>query len=388
MFSRKDIHAVAEILSNEPVVSNELTTFSRLDSRLFDITLPRLERVLDILVSDPDSAYKTIELPKKSWGKRIIHAPIGDAVMEEWEHREGSYSLLNLLQKRINTILGMVLLPKQICAFRYGIDPYVTLRNLLDGVRWWASTNSVAQIWGMFKVDIKDFFNSITEEQVKNAWLITLPQIYKWVITQWVIDILVLLSCYNWQLNQWPSSSPMLSNIVWYHEFESNYLREVEKTQWRWKKSVWIRYLRYADDIVVLSINWKIPENIPDLVKWTIERGWFKVAEQKTQLLEDVDGYPILWISLKKDYIPWVGFQFQIWTQRDKNTASEILWFSPEDSKDSLRWKIIFNNRISTLWRSGHFVEQYNWIFSRRVAHALRLQWWVDFLQDSNHNNW
>jgi hypothetical protein len=130
-----------------------------------------------------------------------------------------------------------------------------------------------------------------------------------------------------------------------------------------------------------LAINWTIPENIPEIITWSIEKGGFRIAEHKTQLLEDAEAYPILWISLKRDYVSWKGFLFQIWTQRDKSTASEILWFSEGDPINSTRWKILFNNRISTLWRSGYLVEQYNWVFSKRVAHALRLQYWINFLE-------
>lgn len=381
MFSKKDIHTVAEILSIEPIVTNGLIPISRIDPRLYDTMLSTLEKVISVLTSTPESAYKKMELPKKSWGIRIIHAPLWDAVMEQKNTDGWTYSLLGFLQKRINIVLWLPTLPKQICAFRYWIDPYTTLRNTLDWVQWWKSTEPVKKIWGMFKVDISDFFNSITEEQVKNAWSEILPQIYKWKMTHWVIDILVLLSCFEWRLNQWPSSSPMLSNIVWYQLFEWKYLNRVERTQWKWKNPIWIRYLRYADDIIILAINWTIPENIPEIITWSIEKGGFKIAENKTQLLEDAEAYPILWISLKRDYIPWTGFQFQIWTQRDKNTASELLWFSKEDSIDRIRWMLLFNNRISTLGRSGYHVDEYNWAFSKRVAHALRLQRWVNFLE-------
>jgi hypothetical protein len=162
MFSKRDIHTVAKILSIEPVVTNGLIAVSRIDPRSYDIIVPILEKVIDILISNPENAYKKLELPKKSWGIRTIYAPLWDAVMEEKKENDWeNYSLI---------ILWLVTLPKQICAFRYWIDPYTTLRSTLDWINWWQSTEPPKQIWGMFKIDISDFFNSITEEQVKNAW--------------------------------------------------------------------------------------------------------------------------------------------------------------------------------------------------------------------------
>ncbi len=329
--------------------------------------------VIDVLIHNPNWAYKKIEIPKKNWGVRIIHAPLWEEVMQKSENTQ-TYSLLSLIQKRINTVLGFIPLPNSVCAFHPWVDPYAYLRRILDEL---SCRSNASIIWWVYKIDIKDFFNSITEDQVRKVWEKSLPILTRDShVGKWVIDILTLLSCYNGKLNQWPPSSPVIANIVWFFDIDRP-LRSIEQTRNIWSntqpKNNWIRYLRYADDIIVISFDWPIPSDIPKSITYTIVKGWFKIAEEKTELLNNSPSYSLLWISLIRDKYP-LGFQFQIGTARDRDLSSEILKYKGEWI-ESIKWKLWFNSRISLLWRSGIWAEGYPWLYSRRVAHALWKRW-------------
>ncbi len=376
--SREDISSVAEILS----IHN--TGFWALNKRKLiadpeDIRTLKwiLPEVIDTLIHNPEWAYKRIEIPKKSWWMRIIHAPTWEAMMQINE-AGNSISILGWIQKRINAVLAFVPLPNSVCAFRSWVDPYMYLRNTLDQLlicRGWLSYKGIATVWWLYKVDIKDFFNSITEDQVRIAWERSLPLLTNTTHSKEIVDIFTLLSCYNGKLNQWPPSSPVIANIVWYLNID-NQLWWLEQTRNIWNnknpKSLWIRYLRYADDIMVLSFDWAIPSDIPGTINETVEKSWFKIAEQKTLLQNNSHSYPLLWISLMRDRSP-IWFQFQIGTARDRDLASELLWCNGEWI-ESIKGKLWFNNRISLLWRSGYEVEGYMWRYSKRVAHALSVR--------------
>lgn len=369
--SKEDISTVAEILS----LHNE--GFWMLDKRRlavntkdFSILKWILPWVIDTLIHYPEWAYKRIEIPKKSWWMRIIHAPLWEAIMQ-MNADNTSTSLLGWIQKRINHVLGFILLPSSVCAFRPWIDPYSFLRTTLDGI----SNCRSSQVWWIYKIDIQDFFNSVSEDQVKMVWEKSLPKLSGNFYSKDIINILTLLSCYEGKLNQWPPSSPIIANIVWYLCIDSN-LRWLQQTRNIWSnrtpKSLWIRYLRYADDIMILSFDGAIPSDIPDTIDETVKNSWFHIAKKKTLLLNDSHSYPLLWISLLRDTSP-VGFQFQIGTARDRDLASELLWYQGEWIK-SIAWKLWFNKRISLLWRSWVEVEHFPWRYSKRVAHALSMK--------------
>jgi hypothetical protein len=387
LISKEDISTVAGILSlrNEGfwILNKRKLAINTENFSILEWILPR---VIDTLIQNPEWAYKRIKIPKKSWWMRIIHAPLWEAVIQI-NANGNSISLLSWIQKRINHVLGFVLLPNSVCAFHPWVDPYKFLRTTLDQLSRnhinYSSTSSIANaIWWIFKIDIKDFFNSISEDQVRIVWEKSLPNLTGNSYSKEIIDILTLLSCYDGKLNQWPPSSPTIANIVWYIGIDSK-LSWLEQTRNIWSnrnpKSLWIRYLRYADDIMILSFDGAIPSDVPHKINEAVVNSWFRIAEQKTLLLNDSHSYPLLWISLMRDKSP-VGFQFQIGTARDRVLASELLWHHDE-WMDSIIWKLWFNKRISLLWKSWVKVENFPWRYSKRVAHALSMRsdllWWL-----------
>ncbi|MDG9760982.1 trypsin-like peptidase domain-containing protein [Pseudomonas sediminis] len=154
------------------------------------------------------SHYKTLEIPKKNGGLRLIRAPEDQ---------------LKLLQSRIVILLKKAYKPKQcVKAFSDGVS---VVDNALDHTRKKF----------VFNIDLSDFFHSITFARVRGL-LAKGP----YNLNPNVASVIAHLSTVDGVLPQGAPSSPILSNMIC-----SRLDKELSDLARRNRAS----YSRYADDI-------------------------------------------------------------------------------------------------------------------------------------------
>ena len=193
------------------------------------------------LTRHPEYHYRIITLRKQSGGLRVLHAPLSQ--MKHAQQR---------IQRRI-----LAHLP---------VSPYATAyvrgKNLAD--------NAAPHVGHKYllKMDITDFFGSITYLQVISAaFPSTLypPQIGA---------MLTGLCCYKEVLPQGAPTSPTLSNIV---------MRHFDDSIGGWCKQHGIAYTRYCDD---LTFSADVPlYHVYVKVKDRLEKMGFTVNERKTHFV-------------------------------------------------------------------------------------------------------
>ena len=169
--------------------------------------LLQLEKVLlGAMINAPDSFYRHFTIPKRSGGLRAIDAPYPSLrYVQTWIYK-------NILSK----------IPVHGCS-----HGFVEKRSILSNVKPHLGKRY------MLKIDLKDFFPSITINQV--------IQVFKSLgYSSEVAFYLASLCCREKVLPQGSPASPAISNIV------AKYL---DRRLYRLAKSFGYVYTRYADDI-------------------------------------------------------------------------------------------------------------------------------------------
>ncbi|WP_143064421.1 reverse transcriptase family protein [Paraburkholderia tropica] len=115
-----------------------------------------------------------------------------------------------------------------------------------------------------YSIDIKDFFQSTSEEAVRRALM-------ELGYSEHASHLVSSLCCVGGYLAQGAPSSPALSNLVFL-----NY--DIQFEQYAAEHG--LTYTRYADDIV-FSGRGEIPASLPELAKRTIESGGWQIAPEK-----------------------------------------------------------------------------------------------------------
>ena len=189
----------------------------------------------------PEQHYRTLLIPKKSGGVRVLHVPLATLKAAQ-QH---------ILHRVVNHL---------------PVSPYATAylpgKSLAD--------NAAPHVGHKYllKMDITDFFGSITYLQaISAAFPSTLypPQIGA---------ILTNLCCYKDALPQGAPTSPGLSNVV---------MRHFDDTLGGWCKQHGIVYTRYCDDLTFSSD--KPLYHVYQKVKKKLEDYGFEVNESKTHFL-------------------------------------------------------------------------------------------------------
>ena len=123
------------------------------------------------------------------------------------------------------------------------------------------------------RMDIKDFFDSITSVQVHDS----LQDLVK---TEDAIDIIVKLCTYEGFLPQGAVTSPMLSNIV-FRRIDQRILKYCQKFD--------ITYTRYADDLLFSSnkIDFKSNKWFYKKIKYILQQNGFKSNYSKRHIEQD-----------------------------------------------------------------------------------------------------
>ncbi|MEC7564927.1 MAG: reverse transcriptase family protein [Planctomycetota bacterium] len=150
--------------------------------------------------------YKTVEISKRSGGKRILHIP----------DRETK----KLQRTMLNNLLNRLPVHSSVTGFRQG-------KSIVDN----AAPHVGREV--IVKLDIKEFFPSTSVERVQNAFQ---GAGFDWKSA----EILVKLSCFEGGLPQGAPTSPAISNYV-----NKNMDRRLELAA----RKVGAVYTRYADDI-------------------------------------------------------------------------------------------------------------------------------------------
>ena len=202
------------------------------------LLLGRTKGYLTTAASAAECFYRKFEIPKKSGGKRTIHAP----------HQ----SLLYCQQWINNNILSQ--LPKHGCAVGY-------VQGL--SVRNHASPHLGSK--EVLVVDLKDFFPSIKLPRV-----ISLFRILGY--TAEVSVVLAKLCCLNGMLPQGAATSPSLSNLI---------CRRLDSRLASLSAKVGASYTRYADDMCFSAEH--LPQSFPIFVNKICSEEGFALNTKKTR---------------------------------------------------------------------------------------------------------
>lgn len=217
------------------------------------LLLGRNQSYLASVVNSNTSHYRDFKIPKRSGGQREITAPF-PALLEcqQWIYQN-------------------ILINVPIHSSAHGF----TLKKSII-------TNSKIHIGQnhFLKMDLKDFFPSITINQVITVFK-TLGYTHK------VSFYLASICCYDKALPQGAPTSPILSNII---------AKTLDKRLMSFSKKYKLNYTRYADDLAFSgeSIPFKFIEYITNI----INKCGFSVNEKKTILNQDKNKRIITGISI------------------------------------------------------------------------------------------
>lgn len=198
-----------------------------------DLKPDKLQEIID----RKNSFYRTFHIPKSNGSARRISAPEGD---------------LKVVQRSIlRTILERVPLHPSSNGFKKG-------KSILSNAE-----NHVGQEI-VIKMDIKDFFPSITLERIKGVYLnLGYPE--------GVASVLAELSTHKGRLPMGAPTSPYLSNII---------ASRLDRRFTNLGKKRDFTYSRYADDLAFSSQNEQFSQNISFFRKIIRDEG-FEVNEKK-----------------------------------------------------------------------------------------------------------
>jgi len=189
------------------------------------------------LIKNKDISYRKFYIPKSNGGRRLIAEPVEQ---------------LKSIQR---SVLGSIL-------------ERVPLHSAANGFRRQKSIVTNAEKHTeqeiIVKIDLKDFFPSITYQRVKGVYMnLGYPE--------GVAEMLAELSTYNGKLPMGAPTSPYLSNII---------AIRMDKRFTKLGEKIGFRYSRYADDLAFSSSDRNFTKRIPFFRK-IIEDEGFIVNEKK-----------------------------------------------------------------------------------------------------------
>ena len=199
------------------------------------------DEILDRMIVHPDRYYRSFSIPKRKGGTREIAIP---------------YPALMMVQKWIykTLLLPQTVFPECVTGFM----PGCSIRD-----------NAYPHIGSpvILKMDIKDFFPSITINRVISVFQ-NLGYHKK------LSYALAALCCRNGSLPQGAPTSPILSNII---------AKRIDKRILGFARSVGLTYTRYADDITLSGEEIQL-SHIRFIERIISEEG-FVINSSKTRLL-------------------------------------------------------------------------------------------------------
>lgn len=205
---------------------------------------------IDINQRIEKSDYLSFQIPKKN-GVRIIHyLPIDS-------------DLYNLQHKLLSNFLAQQCIPVCVKGFITG-ESYLSYLSPHVGSKYF------------LRIDIKDFFNSISENHIKKTFsdLIVLNSIKeKESLIFFLCDIVSL----NNSLPQGACTSPAISNLV---------MARIDQRILKYCQLLSIKYTRYADDLLFSSISFNFSIKLWFLrkIKYILHSNKFRLNYSKLKI--------------------------------------------------------------------------------------------------------
>lgn len=238
-FSETNIELCLEYA--EKLYSNNVPLIYNL-THLSKLTGLKKNYIIKAAVSSKHSEayYRKFAINKKNGGKRIINEPLPNLKRVQY------WILQNILS--------------EITVSPYA-KAYIVKRGLKQNLRFHKGQKKVLNL------DIKDFFPSITQEQVENVFK---SVGYSTTLTKYLAKLCMLEN----YLPQGAPTSPYLSNIV---------MKPFDDEVSKYVRSLNINYSRYADD---MTFSGDFDENhIVEFIKDTLSKYNFVLNENKTKLM-------------------------------------------------------------------------------------------------------
>ena len=213
--------------------------------------------------------YECYHIPKKSGGVRTVEAPQG--LLRELQGALAKYMQLWYTQHKLPCVHGFVK------AFN-NKPKYGVLTNALPHL------NKP----GVLNMDIKNFFDSISAKQVKQAL-----QQQPFLVSDEVSTAIALLCTHHKKLPTGAPTSPLLSNIVFYRIDKTlmNLVDEINAT--KTKDDIAVTYTRYADDLTFSgSVN--LVSVVQRRIEMYLNYYGFDVNAKKTRLQKT---YAAQWVT-------------------------------------------------------------------------------------------
>ncbi len=272
--------------------------------------------------------YKKIEIPKKNWDVRKLYSPVYKL---KWAQRK---------------VLKEIIYPN-------------IWENLIEGVTWFIPWKSIVDnanyhVWKRYllKLDIKDFFPSVTQDRVFALFRTLYEFDYSTsMYLSWIC-------CYNNQLPQWAPTSPMLANLV-ARFLDYRVLGLIKK----YNEREWLNltYSRYADDLTFsFDKNMKINLFIGYIIELMLEE-WFFPNYDKISLISSGKQQRVTWVVVNSHSSVWrkyfkkykslfyniqkTGFREEMIRWNQKNPDNK--YTKVEDFKQYLSWIMSFIFSVS-----------------------------------------
>lgn len=211
------------------------------------IALPLLNRLSRIV----NSSYVEFDIQTKNKIRKVYEA----------KHE------LKKIQKRINSkIFEKVEYPFYL---QGGIRDVDNKRDYVENAKFHANSN------GLIALDIVDFYNNITAEQVFRVFK------YFFKFPDDVAGVLTSLTTLDGRVPQGASTSSYLANLVFYNS-EYSVVNKFDKKD--------LKYTRLLDDITVSSVKQLSQKDKTSIIKSVyafVKGNGFEIKDEKTKILEN-----------------------------------------------------------------------------------------------------
>jgi len=206
-----------------------------------------------------DYSYKSFFIPKKDGSKREIFAP--------------NEELKKVQRDILNKFSSSFRLPWYVTWFRKNYS---------------IKTNAQHHTWKevLVKIDIENFFPSITEKKLKKMFLDF------WYEEESINKLLKLIT-YNGSLAQWAPTSPFFANLVFLQVDKAilKLLKNYDKN---------VEYTRYADDITFSSNNSEINRAIAIIINSILPNFGYKAHPNKIRVKRKWKRQMVTWLVVNE----------------------------------------------------------------------------------------
>lgn len=276
--------------------------------------LDEAERIKDELDENPESHYDIFRIPKASGGFRTIKAPKPEIKMRQ-------EMLVNMFDFEFSMLA------------HNNAYAYVRRRSVYDAVKLHQENESR---W-FLKIDMKDFFDNMTPEVVRNK----LGNLHPIAFLDMgdrdkIFKALESVAFLDNGLPQGTPLSPILTNLV---------MVEFDKILTSYAKQNKMIYTRYADDVILsskYSFEFKpVLERIDEIIE---EKGYsFKVNRRKTRYGSTAGSNWNLGLMLNKDNDITVGHEYK------RHIKNQLFSFYKAPSEYDVHERAKINGRLEWL---------------------------------------